>query len=73
MYGTQPDFYSQDCVQELQDLNQKQSAIIRDLSAQQENAAAEMQADLEAEKERLRKKVELDLAFNRKQRAEQEV
>ena len=73
MYSTQPDVYSQDCLQELQDLNQKQSAIIRDLSAQQENAAAEMQADLEAEKERLRKKVELDLAFNRKQRAEQEV
>ena len=60
-------------LQELQELNQRQSAIIRDLSAQQENAAAEMRADLEAEKERLKKKVELDISFNRKQREEQEV
>lgn len=60
-------------VQELQEINQKQTAIIRDLSAQQENAAAEMRADLEAEKDRLAKKVQLDIAFNRKQREEQEV
>lgn len=32
-----------------------------------------MRADLEAEKERLKKKVEVDIAFNRKQREEQEV
>ena len=60
-------------VQELQELNQKQTAIIRDLSAQQEHAAAEMRADLEAEKDRLNKKVDLDIAYSRKQRKEQEV
>ena len=60
-------------MQELQELNQRQTAIIRDLSAQQENAAAEMRADLEVEKIRLNKKVELDIAYSRKQRKEQEV
>ena len=60
-------------LQELQELNQRQTAIIRDLSTQQENAAAEMRADMEAEKERLQKKVELDITFNRRRREEQEV
>lgn len=59
--------------QELQDKNQKQLAVIRELSQQLEDNAAELKAELEAEKAALAKRAAADLEHFRTQREEQEV
>ena len=60
-------------MQELQELNQKQLVVIRELSQQQEDNAAQLRAELEAEKDVIRKKNEADLELFRQQRTQQEV
>jgi len=60
-------------LQTLQEQNQKQLAVIRELSAKQENASAEMRAELEAEKQRLKERVDADIADNKRHRLEQQV
>lgn len=60
-------------LQELQAQNAKQLAVIRELSQSLEDGASELRAELEAEKQAIRQKAELEVQNFRRQRADQEV
>jgi len=57
----------------MQEQNQRQLAIIRELSSKQENSDAQMRAELDAEKQRLKERMDADIAENKKHRLEQTV